>query len=72
MFNPPYSMPLCELISTSYSNREVFEAVKGSSGSSLFRAVVKVKDSPTFLGNRIGFRIINSFLQYAEKYKDIA
>ena len=28
-----------------------------------------MKDSPAFLGNRIGFQFINEALQYAEKYK---
>ena len=36
----------------------------------LHRTVVEVKDSPAFLGNRIGFQFINEALQYAEKYKD--
>ena len=36
----------------------------------LLRTVVEVKDSPAFLGNRIGFQFINEALQYAELYKD--
>lgn len=31
--------------------------------------MVEVKDSPAFLGNRIGFQFINEALQTAEKYK---
>ena len=27
MFNPPYTMTLCEMTPTKYSNRELFEAV---------------------------------------------
>ncbi|MBR2557697.1 MAG: hypothetical protein IKE95_04930, partial [Methanobrevibacter sp.] len=30
----------------------------------------EVKDSPAFLGNRIGFQFINEAMQYAEKYMD--
>ena len=36
----------------------------------LIRTVVEVKDSPAFLGNRIGFQFINEALRYAERFKD--
>lgn len=32
--------------------------------------MVEVKDSPAFLGNRIGFQFINEALRYAERLKD--
>lgn len=70
MFNPPYSMSLCELISSKYSNKKVKEDLKEYLREKLYRTVVEVKDSPAFLGNRIGFQFINEALQYAEKYKD--
>lgn len=70
MFNPPYNMPLCELIPTVYSDRDILEGLKGYLGKVLFRTVVEVKDSPAFLGNRIGFQFINEALQYADRYKD--
>lgn len=70
MFNPPYSMPLCEFTPTKYSNKEVGIELKHYLESVLHRTVVEVKDSPAFLGNRIGFQFINEALQYAEKYKD--
>lgn len=70
MFNPPYSMTLCELIPTKYTNRVIFEQLKQYLSETLLRTVVEVKDSPAFLGNRIGFQFINEALQYAEKYKD--
>ncbi len=70
MFNPPYSMTLCEMTPTQYSNRPLFEAAMIYCKDVLFRTVVEVKDSPAFLGNRIGFQFINSALQYAEKYED--
>ena len=69
MFNPPYTMTLCEMTPTKYSNRELFEAVMDYCRKVLYRTVVEVKDSPAFLGNRIGFQFINEALQYAEKYK---
>lgn len=70
MFNPPYTLPLCELTPTKYSDIELKEALKNYLSTKLLRTVVEVKDSPAFLGNRIGFQFINEALQYAEKYKD--
>lgn len=70
MFNPPYSMPLCELTPTKYSDSQMQSELKEYLRKKLFRTVVEVKDSPAFLGNRIGFQFINEALQYAEKYKD--
>lgn len=69
LFNPPYSMPLCELISTDYTDSTIKEELKRYLQDTLLRTVVEVKDSPAFLGNRIGFQFINEALQYAEKYK---
>lgn len=70
MFNPPYTLPLCELTSTKYTDVRIKEELKGYLSNTLLRTVVEVKDSPAFLGNRIGFQFINEALQYAEKYKD--
>ena len=70
MFNPPYTLPLCELIPTQYSDSLLKDDLKRYLSDILHRTVVEVKDSPAFLGNRIGFQFINEALQYAEKYKD--
>lgn len=70
MFNPPYSMSLCELTPTEYSDKELQTELERYLKEKLYRTVVKVKDSPAFLGNRIGFQFINEALQYAEKYSD--
>lgn len=70
MFNPPYSMSLCELIATKYSRSDLKKDLELYLRNVLYRTVVEVKDSPAFLGNRIGFQFINEALQYAEKYKD--
>lgn len=70
MFNPPYNMSLCELIPTAYSDKKVLEDLREYLSKTLFRTVVELKDSPAFLGNRIGFQFINEALQYAEKYSD--
>lgn len=70
MFNPPYSMSLCEFTPTKYSDEQTTAELKEYLEKRLYRTVVEVKDSPAFLGNRIGFQFINEALQYAEKYKD--
>lgn len=70
MFNPPYSMTLCEIIATKYSDDGVKENLKAYLSDKLRRTVVEVKDSPAFLANRIGFQFINEALIYAERYKD--
>lgn len=70
MFNPPYSMSLCELIPTEYTDKKLLGEMHNYLEKKLYRTVVEVKDSPAFLANRIGFYVINEALQYAEKYKD--
>lgn len=70
MFNPPYTLQLCELIKTKYSDNKLYCELKDYLGHNLMRTVVEVKDSPAFLGNRIGFQFINEALQYADLYKD--
>lgn len=70
MFNPPYNMPLCELTPTVYSDQILFDKLKDYMRTKLFRTVVEVKDSPAFLGNRIGFQFMNEALQYADRYRD--
>lgn len=70
MFNPPYNMTLCELISTRYSDSRVKDDLKEYLKKKLLRTVVEVEDSPAFLGNRIGFWFINEALILAEQYKD--
>ncbi len=70
MFNPPYTLQLCELTPTKYSDPELKEELAMYLRDVLYRTVVEVKDSPAFLGNRIGFQFINEALQYAWKYRD--
>ena len=70
MFNPPYVMSLCELIPTAYSDKNMKAQLREYLEKKLYRTVVEVKDSPAFLGNRIGFQFINQALRFAEKYKD--
>lgn len=68
-FNPPYSLPLCELIS-SENNKEDIKEIYVYLEKVLKRKVVKTEDKPAFLANRVGFQFLNSALQEADKYQD--
>lgn len=70
MFNPPYNMTLCELISSDTTDRTLLSEISDYLKKTLLRCVVQVKDAPAFMGNRIGFQFINEALLYAEKYAD--
>ena len=68
-FNPPYSMTLCELIPTIYSDECMKDEIQEFLSRKIKRAAIIVKDVPAFLGNRIGFQFINKAMQMAETYK---
>jgi 3-hydroxyacyl-CoA dehydrogenase len=70
MFNPPYVMTLAEMTPTAYTDRKLFDSTCSYARDILHRTVVEVKDSPAFLGNRIGFQFINEAMQKAEEFKD--
>lgn len=69
LYNPPYKMTLCELVPSKYTDKCLVDYIQNYATNVLYRTVVKVKDEPAFLGNRIGFQFINQAMQYAEKYK---
>lgn len=68
-FNPPYSLQLCELITSQYTDKTMESELEEYLTSILLRKVIKTKDEAGFLANRIGFQFINYAMQYAEKYK---
>lgn len=70
MFNPPYHLTLCELTASPYSDMVLYAELKEYLTNTLFRTVAESKDLPAFLGNRIGFYVMNEALQYAERYQD--
>lgn len=70
MFNPPYQMTLCELTASPYSDLLLYAEIKDYLTCVLYRTVAESKDLPAFLGNRIGFYVLNDALQYAQKYQD--
>jgi 3-hydroxyacyl-CoA dehydrogenase len=59
-FNPPRYMRLLELIPTPDTDRALFDAVAHFSDVRLGKGVVYAKDTPNFIGNRIGtFSVLN-------------
>lgn len=70
MFNPPYQLTLCELTASPYSDKVLYGELKEYLTDILHRTVAESKDLPAFLGNRIGFYVMNEALQYAERYQD--
>lgn len=48
MFNSPYSMSLCELTPTGYTDKTMQAELKEYLEKKLYRTVVEVKDSPAF------------------------
>ena len=68
-FNPPYNMPLCELIPNNCASESLIKELKDYLSNILLRKVIIAKDNAAFIGNRIGFYFINIAMLLAEKYK---
>ncbi len=59
-FNPPRYMRLLELIPTPESDRSAMDAIAHFCDVQLGKGVVWAKDTPNFIGNRIGtFSVLN-------------
>ena len=59
-FNPPRYMRLLEIIPTSEADRAAIDAISHFSDVHLGKGVVIAKDTPNFIGNRIGtFSVLN-------------
>lgn len=69
-FNPPYSLPLCEIIPTTKTDLQFLKEFKSYVEKNLFRHIVEVQDQAGFLANRIGFQFMNEIAQLAEVYKE--
>ncbi|WP_353153530.1 3-hydroxyacyl-CoA dehydrogenase/enoyl-CoA hydratase family protein [Pollutimonas bauzanensis] len=67
-FNPPRYMTLVELIPTSHTEPRLLDLLETFLVSNMGKGVVRAKDTPNFIGNRIGvFGILSVFAQ-AEKF----
>jgi 3-hydroxyacyl-CoA dehydrogenase len=66
-FNPPRYLRLLEIIPTAHTLPEVTEFLMHFGEKFLGKTTVLAKDTPAFIGNRIGVFSIMSLLQYVDK-----
>ncbi|MBB6128312.1 3-hydroxyacyl-CoA dehydrogenase/enoyl-CoA hydratase family protein [Mucilaginibacter lappiensis] len=66
-FNPPRYLKLLEIIPTKDTSPEVVDFLMEYGEKFLGKTTVLAKDTPAFIGNRIGVFAIMSILHYAEK-----
>ncbi len=67
-FNPPRYMALVELIATSTTNPEVVDQLEAFVTTSLGKSVVRAKDTPNFIANRVGIAGMLATMKEAETY----
>lgn len=67
-FNPPRYMHLAELIPARATNRDVLEALEGFLTTALGKGVVIAKDTPNFIGNRIGVFSMLAAMHHTEQF----
>src|SRR5688572_19278963 len=67
-FNPPRYMHLAELIPTAKTSRAVLEGLESFLTTTLGKGVVYAKDTPNFIGNRIGVFSILATMHHTEKF----
>ena len=67
-FNPPRYMHLLELIPTKQTSPEVLDALETFMTSSMGKGVVRAKDTPNFIGNRVGVFSILAVFEEAQKF----
>lgn len=66
-FNPPRYMPLLEVIPNAKTKPEVTDFILHFGKKFLGKATVKAKDTPAFIGNRLGIYNIMLVMKTAEK-----
>jgi 3-hydroxyacyl-CoA dehydrogenase len=67
-FNPPRYMALVELIDTPATQPEVLDQLETFVTSTLGKSVVRAKDSPNFIANRVGIAGMLATIKEAETY----
>ncbi len=67
-FNPPRYMALVELIATPTSRPEVLDQLETFVTSTVGKSVVRAKDTPNFIANRVGIAGLLATLIEAEKF----
>ena len=67
-FNPPRYMHLLELIPASDTDPQVLDALETFMTSTMGKGVVRAKDTPNFIGNRVGEFSILAVFEEAKKF----
>ena len=67
-FNPPRYMPLVELIATPATQAQVLDQLEAFVTTGLGKSVVRAKDTPNFVANRIGIAGMLSTMHEAERF----
>lgn len=68
-FNPPRYMHLVELIPTRLTNADVLEGLEAFLTTTVGKGVVYAKDTPNFIGNRIGVFSMLATMHHTEQFK---
>ncbi|MEN9892271.1 MAG: hypothetical protein RLY78_2566 [Pseudomonadota bacterium] len=67
-FNPPRYMQLVELIPTADTDAGILDALETFATRTLGKGVVRAKDTPNFIANRVGIAGMLSTMQEAQRY----
>ncbi|MBM7127851.1 3-hydroxyacyl-CoA dehydrogenase/enoyl-CoA hydratase family protein [Dyella flava] len=68
-FNPPRYMQLVELIPTKLTDKKVLEGLEAFLTTTVGKGVVYAKDTPNFIGNRIGVFSMLATMYHTEQFK---
>lgn len=68
-FNPPRYMPLLELIATKSTDQALLDYLESFFVTVLGKGVVRAKDTPNFIANRIGVFSLLAVIHHAEQYQ---
>jgi 3-hydroxyacyl-CoA dehydrogenase len=68
-FNPPRYMHLVELIPTRLTDKNVLEGLEAFLTTTVGKGVVYAKDTPNFIGNRIGVFSMLATMYHTEQFK---
>jgi 3-hydroxyacyl-CoA dehydrogenase len=67
-FNPPRYMPLVELIPTRQTQPDILDRLEAFMTTTLGKGVVRAKDTPNFIANRVGIFGILATIHEANKF----
>jgi len=67
-FNPPRYMHLVELIPTVSTKPEILDQLEGFLATTLGKGIVRAKDTPNFIANRVGIFGMLATIHEAEKF----